>query len=147
MKDIFEGHKSLCFLHQKEIVSEENHAEHRACNIEESRVRQYKLDGDVIPRNKQRVCDYIVLNDDEKTAYLIELKGRHTEEAIEQIASSEKAVKPSLQGYDLFYRIVYHGRGTHKIAGARLLAWREKYGKREKKWVAQFTSTSYKETI
>ena len=145
--NLFLGHDSMCGAHQKIIVSRENQSIHRAHNANSKEVRQYQLDGQIFPKGTRSVCDYILLNDTEKKAYLIELKGRNTEDAIPQIEKSEQAVRSSLHGYAFLYRIVFSGSGTHRLAKTALVAWREKHGKRDNVFVASYGRSPYEEEI
>ena len=49
-------------------------------------IRQFKVDGEVVAAGDMSPrCDYLLLNDDAKTSYYIELKGSDLVKAIEQI--------------------------------------------------------------
>lgn len=145
--NLFAGHESKCENCPKIIVSKENQSAHRAHNVERKQVRQFHLDGEIVPKGNQSVCDYILIDDTEKKAYLIELKGRNTEGAIPQLERSEQLVKASLSGYTLFYRLVFSGSGTHGVAKSNLLAWRAKHGMRGNVYVASFWRSVYEEEI
>ena len=63
--------KSECEKNQKIIVSRDkgSSCQHRAINDKgESDVRQYQLDGKLVV--DETCCDYLVLNDSAKSAYL-----------------------------------------------------------------------------
>ena len=91
---------SLCKQRQKIIISQENRLKHIAKNVNQSKVRHYKVDGDVITDNKTVRCDYLVLNDDKKAAYFIELKGvGGINKTMEQIISTIKLLKNELPSY------------------------------------------------
>lgn len=145
--DFFTRHTSKCTNCQKCIVSKENRSIHKAHNVNQKHIRHYQLDGQIFPRGTQSVCDYILLDDTEKKAYLIELKGRNTEDAIPQIEKSERAVKSYLPGYVFFYRIVFSGSGTHRLAKTALARWKEKHGKRNDVVVASYGRSIYEEEI
>ena len=145
--NLFAGYSSKCGNCPKIIVSKENQSVHSAHNVKRKQVRQFHLDGEIVPKGNQSVCDYILLDDTEKKAYLIELKGRNTEGAIPQIERSEQLVKASLPGYALFYRIVFSGSGTHSVAKSNLLAWKAKHGMRGNVYVASFGRSVYEEKI
>ena len=68
-------------------------------------VRQYKINGNIIiVRNR---CDYLVLNDDLKTAYLIELKGSKIPHAIKQLDDTFNIMKDNLPDYTFFQNCLY----------------------------------------
>ena len=146
-RNLFDGHNSLCTRYQKVIVSTEKRSTHKGNNKACKEVRQYRLDGGVFARGTRSVCDYLVLNDKDKIAYLIELKGQHTEDAISQIQKAEQAVKPSLSGCEFLYRIVFSGSGTHSLTKTALVAWKEKHGKCNNVFVASYARGIYEEEI
>lgn len=111
------------------FISSEKGCVHVGKNIGRCMVRQFKMDGGVVPEGSaESRCDYLLLNDDAKTSYFIELKGSDIPKAIEQIESSVQAVMPSLPGYTVFRRIVYKS-GTHKIKESQVIAWQKKHGR------------------
>lgn len=114
--------------HQKIIVSEELSNKHIARNINADPVRQYRIDGKVIKDKKVQKCDYLVLNDEKKTAYFIELKGKHLLKAKEQLEETYRRVKGSVAGYEIFYRLVYH-TGTQDVDDSQMVKWRQKCGR------------------
>ena len=86
--------RSLCSERQAKIVSQDresrNPCKHTAVNKNRSRVAQYQLDGQVFTGHEQR-CDFLVMNQDKKSAYLIELKGSNVLHAMDQVRSSALA--------------------------------------------------------
>ncbi len=64
----------------------------------------YQIDGIVIKEGKR--CDFLLMNEDTQTAYLIELKGRDLNKAVEQLEATEYALRTQLEGYGLQFRIV-----------------------------------------
>lgn len=111
------------------IVSRENGKTHRALNSDRSTVYQYKIDGDVIQKaDSQKRCDYLVENEDKKTAYLIELKGTDLLHAIEQIEATILlfARKFKENSYTVYPRIVY-GSNTHAVNDSRYRNFMKKY--------------------
>ena len=101
--------KSHCEEQQKVIVSSENRSKHTAYNVNTCVVRHYKIDGEVIPVNKTnqtKKCDFLLLNDDDKQAYFIELKGIDVEEAPKQIEATINLLKAELAKYSFHSRIV-----------------------------------------
>lgn len=69
------GFTSLCSKNAKQIVSRDkgNPQYHKANNVSNSEVTHYQIDGKVIKTGDR--CDYLLMNETSKTAYLIELKG------------------------------------------------------------------------
>lgn len=105
---LLDQHASLCVKNQKIIISRDkgtSSKEHRADNSEHRYdVRKYQLDGIVVKNEK--CCDFLLLNDSLRRAYLIELKGRNIDEAVPQLQAGKRIVSPELKGYDFYYRIV-----------------------------------------
>lgn len=124
--------RSLCSEQQAKIVSQDresrNPCKHIAVNKDRSRVVQYQLDGQVFTGHEQR-CDFLVMNQDKKSAYLIELKGSNVLHAMDQVLSAENLLKEDLVGYSVFYRIIYRSR-TQEVRKSRIIRWKEKEGKR-----------------
>lgn len=146
-KDILSGHQSLCDKRQKRIVSEEKRSSHTAVNKNGQLVRQYLIDGDVIKDKHVIKCDYLVLNDEKKAAYFIELKGSKVLHAIEQIEETAKRLRPCLLEYQFYYRIVFSGSCTHNVNGAEYLEWKLKHGRARGIDVASMKRGPYSETI
>ena len=146
-KDILSGHQSLCDKRQKRIVSKEKRSSHTAVNENRQLVRQYLLDGDLIKDKHVIKCDYLVLNDEKKTAYFIELKGSKVLHAIEQIEETAKRFRPCLHGYQFYYHIVFSGSGTHSVNKAAYLRWKLKCGRARGVDVAHMTQSQYREKI
>lgn len=117
-------YKSLCSERQSVIVSKENGRQHIAKNKDRNQVRQYQIDGVILKR--QTACDYLVLNDDKKTAYFIELKGTDIIHAGEQLEAGANALKGQLSGYRPHFRIVATKIGTHKIHDSRYRKFEER---------------------
>ena len=121
--------KSLCEKNQAIVTSRDkgNQRKHRAINPKrEFELRQYKLDGDLVKQEK--CCDYLLLNDSRKKAYLIELKGGNIDEAVEQLKAGEQKCKNELTGYNFFYRIVCSKARTHDIKGNKFRKFKERCG-------------------
>ena len=119
--------KSLCEKNQAIVVSRDkgNSREHRAINPQKSfDLRKYQLDGDLIKQTK--CCDFLLINDTRKKAYLIELKGGNVDEAVEQLEAGENKCKGELKGYTFFYRIVCSRAKTHKIQNTKFRKFKEK---------------------
>ena len=149
-----EDFPSRCQERQSVIVSkdERNPQKHIARNSDAARVRHYKIDGDVCPKGEQpRKCDFLLLNDDKKHAYLIELKGSIADwkDAKEQTESTKMLLRSSLKGYTCFYRFVF-GRGHGKTAGPYMsgfIAWREREKKHDGKNIVEWKPMQLEETI
>ena len=126
---IFEKSKSLCNVKQKIIVCEENRQKYIANNVNNNRVFKYNIDGDILPSGSSQLrCDFLVENETKKNAYLIELKGKNVEHAIDQINATVRCFKAQLCGYTVFPRIVYR-RNTHGVRSSKANAFRIKYPK------------------
>ena len=124
---------SLCEKNQAIIVSKDKGAprEHRANNPHRKfDLRHYKLDGILIKQST--CCDYLLVNDSRKKAYLIELKGRNIDDAVKQLESGEQKCKAELNGYSFFYRIVCSKAKTHKLQSPKFRKFKEKCGTRLK---------------
>lgn len=130
-----EGFESLCSLNASKIVSRDskNPQYHKGINVNKAHVTHYKIDGVVI-RNGNK-CDFLLLNEDVKKAYLIELKGSDLVKAAEQLASTEALLKKELSSYEIYYRIVANKCKTQEINSS---AYR-KYQIRWKKKLLQKT--------
>ena len=115
---MLEKYRSLCQERQKIIVSKDsgvgNPSQHRALNEGQDRVR-------------------LVLNDDKKRAYFIELKGRHIERAKAQIENAERLLAGDVEDYARFYRIVYK-TGTQSVRSAAINTWIRRMGRAGGVW-------------
>lgn len=87
-----------------------------------------KIDGVVITTGNK--CDYLLMNEDTLTAYLIELKGSDLCWAALQLDSTEKALAKQLSGYSLQYRIVANKCKTQEIESAAFKKYRSKWKRR-----------------
>lgn len=125
------GHTSLCTEHAKIIKSKDggNPQTHIANNIQEDYVTHYKIDGEVITSSDTR-CDFLLINEDKKTAYFIELKGSDLCKAAEQIEATEIALAAQLSMYpSRRYRIVSNRVNTHDIHSSKYKRFQKKWGK------------------
>lgn len=110
-----------------EFVSSENGCKHIGRNVSGHEIRQFKIDGEVIAKNADTVrCDYLLLNDEAKRAYYIELKGSDLEKAIQQIDATVRMLQDSLTGYATYRRIIYFS-GTTDIKGSAVQRWKAKH--------------------
>ena len=112
------------------VVSEENGCKHIGINERRHEVRQFKVDGDILPTGKAPLrCDYLVVNDTARRTYFIELKGSDVKKAMGQLDNTLAMVR-DLKGYAAFLRIVF--RGTVNITNAERAKWENKHGGRVK---------------
>lgn len=110
-----------------EFVSSENGCKHIGRNVSGHKIRQFKIDGEVIAKNADTIrCDYLLLNDEAKRAYYIELKGSDLEKAIQQIEATVLMLQDSLTGYAAYRRIIYFS-GTTDIKGSTVQRWKAKH--------------------
>ena len=110
------------------FTSTENRCTHVGNNINRQMIRQFKVDGEVIASSDPSPrCDYLLLNDDARTSYYIELKGSDLIKAIEQIENTIALLSHSIPEYAIRRRIIFR-TGTHGIQTRPVLAWKKKYG-------------------
>ncbi len=112
------GFDSICNSNASQIVSKDkgNPQYHKAYNRDKVHVTQYKIDGIVITTGTR--CDFLLMNEEAKTAYLIELKGSDLVTAAEQLAATELALSRELSSYNLYYRIVANKCRTQEICSS-----------------------------
>lgn len=109
------------------FVSSENNCKHVGVN-NNSFVRQYKVDGDVIAStSSDERCDYLLLNDDAHRAYYIELKGSDIVKATRQIDNSVHLLESAHPGYTIYRRIIYN-TGSHSVNHSSVTRWKNKHG-------------------
>lgn len=60
-------------------------------------------------------CDYLLMNEEKKIAYLIELKGSDLIKASQQLETTAKVLEEELSDYTLQYRIVANKCKTQEI--------------------------------
>lgn len=104
---------SLCDKKQAIVVSQDkkskNTCRHIARNTDACIVAQFQLDGDIfqldgnIFQGHEVRCDFLVLNQDKKNAYFIELKGSNIMHAKQQVESSANLLRDDLTGYSCFF--------------------------------------------
>ena len=109
------GFASLCERNAREIVSRDkkNSQYHKAINSSGSEVSHYQIDGVVI-KNGNR-CDFLLINETSKNAYLIELKGSDLTKAARQLEATANALHAELAQYQLQYRIIANKCKTQEI--------------------------------
>ena len=122
------SYDSLCERNAKIIVSRDvGDREHRGNNTRQCYVTHYRVDGVIIADGLR--CDFILMNEDDKKAYLIELKGSKLSYAAQQLEATAKALKSGLDGYALRYRIVSSRSKTQQIESADFKRYRERWKK------------------
>ncbi len=106
---------SLCDKNAPQIVSRDrkNPQYHKGINLAREEVTHYQIDGIVIKTGNK--CDYLLINETKKVAYLIELKGSDLIKAAQQLEATEKVLKNELSNYKLQYRIVSNKCKTQEI--------------------------------
>lgn len=112
------GFESLCGKNAAQIVSRDkgNPQYHKGNNADKAYVTHYQIDGVVIKEGGR--CDYLLINEDARVAYLIELKGSDLVKAAEQIERTERVLKKELSKYQLQYRIVANKCKTQAVASS-----------------------------
>lgn len=106
---------SLCDKNAPQIVSRDkkNPQYHKGNNTSREEVTHYQIDGVVIKTGNK--CDYLLINETKKVAYLIELKGSDLVKAAQQLEATEKLLKSELSNYKLQYRIIANKCKTQEI--------------------------------
>lgn len=110
-----QGFKSLCSRNAGQIISRDkgNPQYHKANNISKSFVTHYKIDGNVIKSGSR--CDYLLLNEDKKKAYFIELKGSDLVKAARQLEAAERILHNEVAAYEVYYRIAANKCKTQEV--------------------------------
>ena len=98
------------------IVSKQNGRRHIGLNPAECRVTHYRSDGKI--KTQKKICDFILINEDKCTAYIIELKGERIDIAAEQLRDTEELLREKLKRYKLMYRVVVSGYDVHHVRHA-----------------------------
>ena len=107
------------------FTSAENRCTHVGKNKNRHMIRQFKVDGDVVAAGDMSPrCDYLLLNDDAKTSYYIELKGSDLVKAIEQIETTVAMIAPSIPEYTVLRRIVFLEKEAWKYRHHQRAAFR-----------------------
>lgn len=110
------------------FVSSENGCSHIGNNKDSNYVRQYQIDGQVVPSTSAAErCDYLLLNDTKQDAYYIELKGSDIHKAMRQVDNSVRMIQSSHPGYTIYRRIVYHS-GSHDVNSSTVTRWKRTHG-------------------
>ena len=102
------GLESLCSPRASQIISRDkgNPQYHKGNNPSGAYVTHYKIDGTVIKEGNR--CDYLLINEEKRMSYLIELKGSDLVKAVQQLETTERNLKQEISAYNLQYRIVAH---------------------------------------
>jgi len=125
---LFEEKYSACDKYQSVVKSSEKGKTHYLENKSGFPVYQFHIDGGVIQDKDSRKCDFIVEAEMNRlVAYLIELKGSHIPEAIEQIESTVSIFRDKLRGYDIKPRIVIKRVNTCYINDSKYRNFKKKY--------------------
>ncbi len=109
------GFKSLCNKYASQIVSQDkgNPQYNKGINSANTYVTHYKIDGIVIKTGSR--CDYLLMNEEKRIAYLIELKGSDLVRAAGQLEATEKFLGQELSDYELQFRIIANKCKTQEI--------------------------------
>ena len=109
------GFGSICSKNAAQIVSKDkgNPQYHTGNNSNRLDVTHYKIDGIVLTKGSR--CDYLLINEELRIAYLIELKGSDLVKAAEQLEATEIALRQELSDYSLEYRIIANKCKTQDI--------------------------------
>ena len=93
------GYMSLCKERAPIISSRDKGGSqtHIAYNRGSSFVTHYQVDGVIIKSGNK--CDFLLINEDKKTAYLIELKGSDLSWAAMQLRATEQTLSEQLAPY------------------------------------------------
>ena len=109
------GFGSLCSRNAAQIVSRDqgNPQYHRGIKKNRCNVTHYKIDGVVI--KGESACDFLLINEESRVAYLIELKGSDLVKAVRQLEVTEDMLRRELSPYTVQYRIVANKCKTQEI--------------------------------
>ena len=138
MRKFFAGAQSQCAAHAVCISLKDRKtktkakrlcAQYIAHNTQKQAVRVYHVDGEIVKDAVTLRCDFILLNDDQKDAYFIELKGSKLLHAIKQIESTQDMAKDSLPGYQFYERIAYSGQTHHVMTFSEIQRRRKRKAK------------------
>lgn len=120
------GYQSICQPYDPRIVSKENGRSHIAYNNSHKLINHYHIDGNVIKQGQR--CDYLLINETEQIAYLIELKGSDLSRAAQQLEVTEQVLHSQLP-QTRCYRIVASKCKTQEIESTEFRKYRHKWGK------------------
>lgn len=122
-----EGYKSLCERNALVITSKDdrNPQKHIGHNKKTSFVTHYRIDGVIIEDGQK--CDFLLINEEDAVAYLIELKGSDLTKAAEQLEETEKKLSKILAKYDIKYRIVAKKCRTQEIESSKFRKYRARW--------------------
>lgn len=125
-----QNHKPYREGRHQTFVSSEKKCTHIANNPDRNMVRQFRVDGDLVPKTSpESRCDFLLLNDDKENAYYIELKGGDIGKAIDQIECTIQKFHNEISSYQIHRHIVYSSSNTHAIKSDKVTRWRKKHGK------------------
>ncbi len=124
------GYASLCAADASVVVSRDKGStrKHVANNVNRCHVTHYKVDGCILSGNTSK-CDFLLINETVRVAYLIELKERDISHAVDQLLSTEIALSKHLVDYSIQHRIVCSKSSTHEIQSSKFLKFKkQKFG-------------------
>lgn len=124
------GFESICSRDAAQIVSRDrgNPQYHKGINSGRVYVSHYRIDGVVIKSGNR--CDYLLMNEAARIAYLIELKGSDLIKAAKQLEATETALIQQLSDYSLRYRIVANKCRTQEIRSSEYRKYQLRWNKR-----------------
>ncbi|MCL1806161.1 MAG: hypothetical protein FWG31_00490 [Oscillospiraceae bacterium] len=84
----------------------ENGVSYGIMNEGKSQAIIYHVDGGVITGAEEKRCDYLFMFPLQTKAFFVELKGRHWEDAVEQLENTVRLLCPAMPGYTPHLRAV-----------------------------------------
>lgn len=121
------GFKSECGLYDSIVTSRDKGSSRRhIAHTNGCCVTQYRIDGYVITQGNK--CDYLVMNETDSIAFLIELKGSDLSWAAQQLASTEENLRHIFaKDYEFRFRIVASKCKTQEIESTEFRKYRAKW--------------------
>ena len=95
-------------------------------NFSLHKITHYRIDGVVIKAGSK--CDFLLMDEDTRIAYLIELKGSDLKKAAIQLETTEEVLKNELATYERKFRIVVSKACTHAIESSTFKRFKKKKG-------------------
>lgn len=120
-------YKSECGLRDPIVISKDKGSSRRhIAHTNGCDITQYRIDGNVITQGNK--CDYLVMNETDKIAYFIELKGADLGWAAKQLSATvEQFGKNFAQQYQIRLRIVASKCKTQEIETTEFRRFRKKW--------------------
>jgi hypothetical protein len=97
--------QKFCDTREIIVISDKKSTQWTFKNPAKKCVCHIQIDGCIIENQEVRKCDHLFLVCDEKSAFLIELKGKKLEDALEQILSTLQQLKNNLTGFNIYARV------------------------------------------